>query len=79
MTFLLQTGASWERFITETTRLIDNWNNKSLISNVSLKLLFAKPSLLLQKPSKSSKAKDHAQCLTRSLELWQKGDFDTII
>jgi len=28
MTFLLQTGASWERFITETTRLIDNWNNK---------------------------------------------------
>jgi len=46
---------------------------------VSLKLLFAKPSLLLQKPSKSSKAKDHAQCLTRSLELWQKGDFDTII
>jgi len=65
-TFLLQTGASGKRFITETTRLIDNWNNKCSISNASLKLLFAMPSLLLQKPSKSSKAKDHFH----NLLLW---------
>ena len=32
------------------------------------------PSLLLQKPSKTSKAKDHVRSLERRLDLWNKGE-----
>ena len=35
--------------------------------------------LLLQKPSFKSKAKDHTLCLTRRMDLWKKGDFDTLL
>ena len=37
------------------------------------------PSLMLQKPSLRSKAKDHADCLGRWLELWRKGDIEFIL
>ena len=33
-------------------------------------------SLLLQKCSRNSKAKDHTESLKRRLKLWQEGDFD---
>ena len=32
------------------------------------------PSLLLQKPSKESKAKDHVKALDRRMILWPSGD-----
>ena len=32
------------------------------------------PALLLQKPSKSSKSKDHLVLLDRCLKLWEGGD-----
>ena len=37
------------------------------------------PILLLQKPSKSSKAKDHKKSLESRLEQWISGDFDAIV
>jgi hypothetical protein len=37
------------------------------------------PALLLQKPSKDSKSKDHTKALTRRLELWKKGDIEELI
>jgi len=36
------------------------------------------PALLLQKPFKSPKAKDHVKCLEQRLNLWIKGDFDEL-
>ena len=36
------------------------------------------PNLLLQKPSKSSKSKDHQQALERRLELWTDGEFEEL-
>ena len=33
------------------------------------------PALLLQKPSKSSKTKDHADALMRGLDKWKNGEF----
>ena len=32
------------------------------------------PKLLLQKPSKNSKSKDHLKALERRIELWTTGD-----
>ena len=35
--------------------------------------------LLLQKPSKTSKAKDHVTCLQRCLESWKKGEIEVLV
>lgn len=77
--FMIPSGLAGKKFIEETTRLITNWNNNSQIGNVSMKLLFVMPSLLLQKPSKSSKSKEHSECLNRRLTKWFSGDFNDII
>ena len=37
------------------------------------------PSLLLQKPSRKSKVKDHITCLKRHLDLWEDGEFTLLI
>ena len=34
--------------------------------------------ILLQKPSPRSKAKDHAACLQRRLEMWKNGDIEEL-
>ena len=35
--------------------------------------------LLLQKPTKTSKAEDHMQCLEKRLERWKKGDIANLL
>ena len=77
--FMIPSGSSGKKYVAETTRLITNWNNKTPIGNISMRLLFVLPSLLLQKPSKSSKAKDHAEHLKRRLTKWAEGDFDDLV
>ena len=69
---------SGEKFVEETTRLITEWNNQTPLGNAALKCLLIMPLLLLQKPSKKSKAKDHTKCLERRLEFWSKGDFNAL-
>ena len=77
--FNIPSGATGKRFVEEMTKLINNWNNKSPLANVALKALFIMPALLLQKPFKTSKSKDHVKSLERRLELWAEGDFDELI
>lgn len=77
--FLLPSGKSGKAYIDECTRLIDEWLNDTTLSSIALKSLMIMPSLLLQKSSKNSKAKDHVECLTRRLALWKKGEFDSLV
>ena len=77
--FDIPSGSSGKRFIEESTRLVSEWNNRSPLGNVSLKGMMIMPILLLQKPSKSSKAKDHKKSLESRLEQWISGDFDAIV
>ena len=37
------------------------------------------PNLLLQKPSKTSKSKEHQLSLVRRLDLWQNGEFEELL
>ena len=37
------------------------------------------PTLILQKPSKRSKAKDHKLCVSRRIELWKSGNISEIM
>ena len=78
--FLLPTGAAGKTYITETTRLIEIWNQKvDPLKDISIKAVMTMPMLLLQKPSLKSKAKDHSECLNRRLNLWVEGKFNDLM
>ena len=60
--FLLPTGAAEEKYITETTQLIEIWNQKiDPFKDISIKAVMTMPMLLLQKPSLKSKVKDRSE------------------
>ena len=77
--FLLPTGKSGKKFIREMTRLINSWVDNNALKPIAFKAIMVMPALLLQKPSRSSKAKDHAEALSRRLELWDKGNLHELI
>ena len=58
---MLPTGAAAKKHITETTKLMNGWTNNSPLKDIAFKAIHIRPSLLLQKPSKRSKVKDHLQ------------------
>ena len=62
--FKLPSGAAGKLYIKEMIRLIHIWveDNKP-VSKISLKLLMVMPAVLLQKPCRKSKAKQHKQYL----------------
>ena len=68
--FLLLTGAAGESFINEMTRMINAWVYDTPIKDIALKALHVMPALMLQKPSKNSKSKDHLKSLERRFEIW---------
>ena len=47
--------------------------------SVNLKTATVLPILLLQKPSKKSKTKDHIKCLERRLANWSNGDLEELV
>lgn len=77
--FKLPSGAAGKDFIRETTRLLRSWTSKSGLKDVSWKCIMVMPALLLQKPSKQSKSKDHVAALKRRLACWKKGDIEELL
>ena len=67
--FLIPSGAAVKAYINEITRLMNAWNNNSSIGNIALKALHLMPRLLLEKPRKTSKTKDHIKALERRIEF----------
>ena len=51
-------GVAGKGYMEEVTRLIKLWIQDTLLKSISLKALHVTPVFLLQKPYKSSKAKD---------------------
>ena len=72
--FFLPTGKAGKLFIDELTKLFNAWINDSPLKKIAMKTVTIMPSLLLQKPSKESKSKDHPKALERRMELWQSSD-----
>jgi len=73
--FMLQTGASGKSYIREVTRLLNAWTESSPLKSCAMKAIHVMPALLLQKPSKNSKSKDHTNVLVRRMASWTKGEF----
>ena len=64
--------------IEEVTRLIKLWINDTPLRKIALKAVHVMPALLLQKPSKSSKSKDHHADLERRIKLWEEGKIEEL-
>ena len=64
--------------IEEVTRLIKLWIIDTPLRKIALKAVRVMPALVLQKPSKSSKSKDHHIALERRLKLWDEGKIEEL-
>ena len=62
-------GGGGKKFIKEITRLVNLWTEDLTLENIALKVIHVMPALLLQKPNKNWRVKDHVVALERGLEL----------
>ena len=77
--FLPPRGNAGTDFIKELTRLIDLFVNKTRWERLAIPLVHIFMPLMLQKPSKTSKAKDHAKYLQTRLEKWKAGNLKELL
>ena len=71
--FTLQRGKAGCGFLKELTHLIHLFTDRTTWERLSLGLVHIFVPIMLQKPNKKSKAKDHAKYLAARLEKWTKG------
>ena len=76
--FMLPTGSIGKRYVREISRLMNAWQEDSPLKNIAFKAIHIMPNMLLQKPSKKFKAKDHTEALKRRLELWEQGNIEEL-
>ena len=76
--FLVPLGAAGTAFVKEITRLFQAFADGSSLERVSMKAITLIQILLLQKPSKRSKTKEHIGHLKRRLDLRSKGDIQQL-
>ena len=67
--FMLPTGRAGKDYIDEITRLLNAWIQDSAMKHITFKAIMVMPSLILQKPSRNSKVKDHSEALRRRMIL----------
>ena len=58
--------------------LLGAFGSASALESMALKATIVLPILLLQKPSRISKTKDHVKCLERRLQHWLNGDLEEL-
>ena len=61
--FKLPSGKAAKEFICEMSLWLEHFNRDSIFQGISLKVFMTLPALILQKPSRHSKARDHLQKL----------------
>lgn len=63
----------------EMSRLFEAFATGSSLESIALKASIVLPSLLLQKPHRASKTKEHISCLKRRFQLWLEGDISALV
>ena len=72
--FLLPSGQEGKSFIDEISRLMNEWIHESPLKDIAFKAIMVMPGLLLQKPSRKSKSKDHLTSLENRMKPWHAGE-----
>ena len=68
--FQVPSGAAGKAFVSELAHLFQTHADSSSLECIAMKAITVMQILLLQKPSRTSKSKDHVIHLQRSMELW---------
>ena len=77
--FTVPLGKAGREFVAELSRLYLVFASASALESIALKTALILPILLLQKPQRASKAKEHAACLERRLQLWKEGNLNDLV
>ena len=77
--FLVPFGSAGTSVVKEIARLFQAFADGSSLERVSMKAITLVQTLLLQKPSRRSKTKEHVCHLKRRLDLWSKGDIQQLL
>ena len=77
--FKLPSGKVGKDFINELTFWLHQFNSSSKLNAVALEIFMILPTIMLQKPSARSKAKEHSLALGRRLKLWKAGDIEQLM
>lgn len=75
----LPTCSAAKLVVAEMTRLLNEWNDCGRLEHVAMRALMIMPALLMQKPSKKSKTKDHIKYLEDRFCKWKDGDIDVLL
>ena len=76
--FLIPSGHSGKAFVDEVARLFKCYAECDALESIALKACMVMQTLMLQKPRRQSKAKEHATTLHRHLSLRLNGDIDPL-
>ena len=77
--FNVPSGRAGKAFIEELTFWLQQFNSNSDLNSVAFKSFMVLPTLILQKPSATSKSKEHSAAIERRLNLWRQGDLDLLL
>ena len=77
--FDVPTGNAGTAFVLELSRLFRAYAEGSALESIALKAALTMCTLLLQKPSRTSKSKDHKYCVERRLASWSAGDLEDLL
>ena len=77
-TFLVPYGKVGREFIDTLSNLIKEWNDHTQLQCIALKAFSVLLAVGLQKPSRTSKSKDHQYCLKERLEQWKEGQIEKL-
>ena len=77
--FQVPSGSTGKAFVSELARLFQAYADNSSLEGIAMKATTLMQILLLQKPSRTSKSKDHVAHLQRRMELWLYGDIQALL
>ena len=77
--FTVPLGKAGREFVSELSRLYLAFATASSLESIALKAAVVLPILLLQKPQRASKLKDHVECLERRLKSWKEGNLNDLL
>ena len=77
--FMVPTGAAGKNMFHEISRLLNLLTRNTPLKNIVLKAVHVKPALLLQKPGKTLKMKDHLKALEKRLRFWKEQNITELV
>ena len=77
--FPVPSGSIGKSFVLELSRLFRAYAEGSGLESIALKAVTVASILLLQKPHRKSKPKDHVNCLERRMNQWRDGDINELM